>query len=66
VYAKSNDELIIDIAILNLFFSIMGSGNLGPLIGKLSYNDKLCMQTLCERGLGAKTSFLVALTKGGS
>jgi len=38
----------------------------GLPMGKLSCNDKLRMQTLCEQGLDAKAIFPVTLTKGGS
>jgi len=30
-------------------------------MGKLSYNDKLCMQTLREQGLGDKAVIIVQL-----
>ena len=36
-------------------------------MGKLSYNDKLRTQTLCEQGLGEKAIItIVNLTKSGS
>ena len=35
-------------------------------MGKLSYNEKLCMQTLREQGLGAKAIIFCYLTKGRS
>jgi len=33
-------------------------------MGKLSYNDKLCMQVLLEQGLGAKAKFSSYPDKG--